>query len=834
MCTNNNSQQLPLNSISNNIDQGSYRPFFFDLAELKLSRVEYSTSFFDEGAAEINLLNGNFSFCYLREDKLRKIDVYDESSSRIRFDEFLERFGIKIKSKNLFKTGKYISRILRPVKYGGYFKNLDVHINLNPAYAGKVTDGLSLISINLAKRLGWSSAAANKSAQFTFFSKLGLVKGHCVVSSQIDHDLVIYGHDNIKNEICLDNELQYITLEPVKLGKTLRLDFQSLLNLWQMFGPEQYLSWAYSSISRYKEDLFSGKLSDWLDDFDEIEVSDFENEQWLLKKAIWKKVEYWRYPGLVRQAWSMFRNSMQRFGEKLSGDPSFRIPVPSAKRGYIRVDLRNHDQDGNFTPTVKEGNVTLDDLGNLWIHPADAEEFLYTLGGGDMDDAAAVIPIVGNCAVIFRNPNQYSEVVIRKISYEGIKVSDFHELIGSIKSKKYSKDVNVSSINSTVSSPNKLLNKFMAQACSLIQYEDYTLGNLLRRLTMITSNRASVGVSSNAEMIRSTVGIRSKTEFNKLCRMFNWNLEHIIDATVKEGVDCKSDMEAVRGLVNYVVENKIPMPKAIVHRFSEKLRTQITQASKHPLDELLDAIKQIVDNADLEVLGKGCISKSNRIAGRIDRCDVPVIELGLRNLSNPLADLAISIQRDYNKRIAILLDTAKDDETKNAGIQSIQLNLLNKLNSLSLVERQYLINAWAYEIYRSPKLVNDSVLWVRSTGELRGTAEDMLSLISDVGLAMHIKKNGCVKRVEEIKIFSPELLSIRVWSKEEITQEIFAALTTIEVVGKEVIAGSIKINLGDENTISDGCYSIREVTQAYSRKNGCRVLKNSLTILLQN
>jgi hypothetical protein len=56
----------------------------------------------------------------------------------------------------------------------------------------------------------------------------------------------------------------------------------------------------------------------------------------------------------------------------------------------------------------------------------------------------------------------------------------------------------------------------------------------------------------------------------------------------------------------------------------------------------------------------------------------------------------------------------------------------------------------------------------------------------------------------------------------------------VQVVGRELKAGDRIFNLGDEIKVADGVYSIREVTPAYSRKNGCQLLKNSVYIALQS
>src|ERR1035438_6416282 len=127
----------------------------------------------------------------------------------------------------------------------------------------------------------------------------------------------------------------------------------------------------------------------------------------------------------------MLKNSIRTYAINSQGEPIFRIPV-SGLRGYLRVDLRNHDKDGSFSSIVKRGTVELDKHGNLWIHELDIVEILQTLGGGDLDDSVAIIPVENNQAVVFRNPNQYGEVILRPISFPGITVANHNVLLGEL------------------------------------------------------------------------------------------------------------------------------------------------------------------------------------------------------------------------------------------------------------------------------------------------------------------------------------------------------------------------------------------------------------------
>ena len=215
-------QSLPEVQVINNLQNNAYKPYFFHLGEFSLSSVEFLTRKFNTDDVERELLQEKFSFAFLRDGELRTINAYDTDNRLIQFSDFASHFKLKIKSSNIFKSGKYLSRIFRPIKYGRFFRGLDVYVNNNPDYKGSKTDGLSLISLKLAKSLGWDKAVSNNSAQFTLLYKDGLVKGNCIISDKIEHDIIIYTKDNIKKDISLDADFSYVSLEPLKLSKTLK------------------------------------------------------------------------------------------------------------------------------------------------------------------------------------------------------------------------------------------------------------------------------------------------------------------------------------------------------------------------------------------------------------------------------------------------------------------------------------------------------------------------------------------------------------------------------------------------------------------------------------
>ncbi|NLH60722.1 MAG: hypothetical protein GX452_04900 [Ignavibacteriales bacterium] len=832
---------LPSHEIETNISQGLYRPRFFEAECFNLSGVIYNTVDYIKDDPEGTLLKENYSFAYLREDKLRTIDAVDRYGNQIPFNSFLKYFSIDIRSRNLFKTGKYLSRILRPTKYAKFYSCMKVYVNNNPRHQGKKTDGISLISLKLAESLGWKNVIPDMSAQFTLFYKDGLVKGNCVVSDRIESDIVIYGKDNIKDEIRLTNNTYYVAIEPLKLSKRLRMDIQSLLNLWNLFGPEQFLEWTNQGIEAYKKDLFDGKLIDWLDDFDTLDPDDYNHEKWTLRKALWHKIDYRSFPGLLRLAWSMFRNSMIRYAVDIKGQPVFRIPVPGGYRGYFRVDLRDHDEKGNFVSLTPLGTVTLDRLGNIWIHEDDIEEFLSVKGGADLDDNAAIIPVEDGKAVIFRNPNQYGEYGIHRIVGEGVEFKVKHLLQGTVPMKKVSECCDNTEIKPVLTG-NSLLDKFLKTSTVAIQPEiRYISANLIRVYSQIKSNSASIGLAANVEMIRSCVGIYDNEKMNKMIRKFNWNLEKIIDSTVKTGSGAEKEMMLVAEMLKYSITKRIKIAESLLPRVPESMRAEFSVYKNHPLDLLLRAIEYLVDKADIDIIGRGSVSRGDRQPGRIDHIEIPFIEIGKDIYSNPIRDLAINLMKDYNRSMAILLDSSKKldqgirEITIKNGIEVIQNKLLERLSFYTDEERMLITQAWAYEIYKSVKFVHDSILWISDKESFRGTAGDTIKMLGRTGIGENTKKeNDELRRFKGKIINSTPVNCVRLWRKEILEAETFKGEEILTVSeGKATLKGEI-LSVGDETRIKDGVYPIRAVEQSVSKKNSAQLLRNSITLYLAN
>ncbi len=134
---------------------------------------------------------------------------------------------------------------------------------------------------------------------------------------------------------------------------------------------------------------------------------------------------------------------------------------------------------GDFTVSVGKDEIEVDEYGNVWLSDQDIEKTLKIIGGADMDDSVGIISIEGKKAVLYRNPNQYGEYLIKTLrSFNEVKENI---LVGSIPQKNVSSTV--ADIH-TDKTDNKLYNSICSKKVSLLSlpifFVDYNSKNLIR------------------------------------------------------------------------------------------------------------------------------------------------------------------------------------------------------------------------------------------------------------------------------------------------------------------------------------------------------------------
>jgi len=71
---------------------------------LRVSKVVFESVFFEDEdcSVEEEVLKGEYSFAYLREDKLKCITAYDNNGKKI--NDLLNKLHLEIKSSNIFRS----------------------------------------------------------------------------------------------------------------------------------------------------------------------------------------------------------------------------------------------------------------------------------------------------------------------------------------------------------------------------------------------------------------------------------------------------------------------------------------------------------------------------------------------------------------------------------------------------------------------------------------------------------------------------------------------------------------------------------------------------------
>ena len=165
-------------------------------------------------------------------------------------------------------------------------------------------------------------------------------------------------------------------------------------------------------------------------------------------------------------------------------------------------------------------------------------------------------------------------------------------------------------------------------------------------------------------------------------------------------------------------------------------------------------------------------------------------------------------------------------------LEKIQTELLDKLQCFNLEEREMLVKSWSYKIYSSERAPHDSILWIGDKDGLKGTADDMIQMLNKV-LNVPLQQKVHSPICPATQNYNYNNLSIRLWSKAEVSAESLKSIDEIKIYQSHAILGKVKLNIGSECKILDGVYKVSTVHQSCSRKNKDLLLKNSVTISLK-
>ncbi|HRQ42620.1 MAG TPA: hypothetical protein PLD25_32300, partial [Chloroflexota bacterium] len=179
---------------------------------------------------------------WVKDDK-----VLDLTIPGMNAQTFLDRTGLRFSMhKGGYVLSKRLSRVMRPFRYWGFFRDTEVTIDYNPHLDGRLWDGSGQVSRGFIQRLADSLGLDERHRrellhgnrfEVTTLHAGGQDKGHVLVVDDLAVDFM-FPANSAKQELALtDGEPEaasgriFIGLHPIHSEDQMCLDIQSIINL---------------------------------------------------------------------------------------------------------------------------------------------------------------------------------------------------------------------------------------------------------------------------------------------------------------------------------------------------------------------------------------------------------------------------------------------------------------------------------------------------------------------------------------------------------------------------------------------------------------------------
>lgn len=529
-------------------------------------------------------------------------------------DQFLTATGLELNlHKGGFVLSKRLSRVMRPHFVSGFFQPEEVQVGYleqTPEEA-KVWDGAGLISRRMLQKLLLSDDLTPakrerleielrhaRRVEFTIMTDRGQDKGHAIVADDLRDgqgnrvDFLL--PQDTKKEVKLTNGQTFVGLSFVHGHNDMRLDIQSLINLYPFFTEEQLLGWLKDEGALFTQSVETGKVAEVMARIDRHTALD-EVQSWPLREYLASGGQPMWFGSHVK---SLMNQHLKRLNESTLG--KMRLPIPGGRHYVMPVAVGKRA--GVKGLDVPRGHIKIDpQYGTAWVNDEDwlalpdspqGVGIAGILGGADNDDALWLHPFTdkgGEQKVLaWRSPNQVGEYVILKptpdshtlpwarVEGEPLTYSqaDSHQL--------------PPRVDFTATDYLGLVDQ--ATAGGLGEGAAYSVYVMAAAMERALANQGALGMYCNSLML-------NKALFGRLPDTPPAPLEEIIDSAVKTGADLSPVV-----LWNYanswdILAKKTPIPAILHERLSvdrqdKENRPPLPRLSQvHWLDTLEQGVK---------------------------------------------------------------------------------------------------------------------------------------------------------------------------------------------------------------------------------------------------
>ncbi len=515
-------------------------------------------------------------------------------------EQFLSATGLELSlDRGGYVLSKRLSRLMRPYFVSGSLPAADLevaYLDTRDEQGRRLWDGAGVISRALLERLTIPPGVrqAKRAAlvrqiqrgcrvEFTLMSERGQDKGHAIVADHLPVDLLLPG--DTKREVKLVDGTGWVGINFVEAHPQMRLDIQSLINLYPFFGQEQLGQWLGEEGALFVQAVKTGAVAEVMGRLDDRASVD-EVQRWPLR-------EYFASGGQPLWFAEVVRNLMnQHLGRLNHGTlEKLHLPIPG---GRFYVMPMGVGQQAGVDFEVPRGGVRLDRrYATAWVNDEDWLELpgastgiAGLLGGADNDDALWVHGFTdydGELRVLcWRSPNQVGEYVLLQPTL-GSAALEWHTPEGAVQ---------YSQADSRLLPPRKdrvhqtyqpLIDP--TTAGGLGEGRAYSVEAMSATMQRAAANAGTLGMYCNLLMVSQAVA-------GRLPHQLPAELEAVIDGSVKSGVDLSPVREWCYTQSRRILERGTPIPAILADRvLGVSDQRPITLTTDHWLDRLVGTVK---------------------------------------------------------------------------------------------------------------------------------------------------------------------------------------------------------------------------------------------------
>lgn len=647
---------------------------------------------------------------------------------------FAARTGLQFHlNQGGFVLSKRISRLMRPYWISGFFPADEVRIHYlqqTPRDA-KIWDGAGLVSRALLKRLvdllpdGLSPAKRREMThelehaqrvEFTIMTARGQDKGHAIVTACDDFDFCLPA--DTKDQVTLTDGSTWIGLYPVHGAATMRIDIQSLINLYPFFTPDQFLTWLDEEGDSFTEAIRSNAVAsimghishnDSLDDLAKWHVREYFASG---GQALW-------FSGIVKTLMN------QRITQITTAATKLRLPIHGA-RCYVMC--AGVGQAAGRDLRLNRGQLQVDPAAHtVWVHDDDwcqlegsSDGIAGILGGADQDDALWLHPFTDHDAtrriLAWRSPNQPGEYVLLTPSSASAAILWPYQLDAPAWPTNDSRRLSAR-IDTTEVAYLNLIDP--ATAGGLGEGQPYSPSVMRHTIARGQANAPVLGTVCNLLMLAQGV-------WQRLPAQPPAPLEQVIDASVKTGEDLTAVMDWCQTASARIIQSGTAIPAILVPRLGAVEASSMRTTTHHWLDQLVDGVTAHLERFE---------------AAKLELAAATMPPMQVFDHGWPHIAAGTALNQMYNRSVSEALRRAS--HIHEVDFEAIRARCEAYLEPFDPDERLFVLLGAVTSNYLRDEHTSDAAIWQRGArradgGFAPGIANLMLAALRHIDLLQHV------------------------------------------------------------------------------------------------